>query len=213
MIRPLIVTDCDEVLLHMVSHFRDWLGEVHEVDFDLGNGSFTEALRYRGTGAVVETEAIWALLGGFFDTEMERQTLVPGADRAIDRLSPPADIVVLTNLGDARREARMAQLAAHGIDLPVYTNQGPKGPALLQILEERQPSQAIFIDDLPQHHDSVAQVAPHVGRLHFCAEPAVASRIECAHEAGHAHARIDNWPDATDWLLARLGVEQEENAQ
>ena len=25
--RPLLITDCDEVLLHMVSHFDDWLGE------------------------------------------------------------------------------------------------------------------------------------------------------------------------------------------
>ena len=25
--RPLLITDCDEVLLHMVSHFRTWLGE------------------------------------------------------------------------------------------------------------------------------------------------------------------------------------------
>ena len=25
--RPLVVTDCDEVLLHMVAPFRDWLGE------------------------------------------------------------------------------------------------------------------------------------------------------------------------------------------
>ncbi len=27
MTRPLVVTDCDEVLLHMVRHFREWLGE------------------------------------------------------------------------------------------------------------------------------------------------------------------------------------------
>ena len=25
--RPLLVTDCDEVLLHMVSHFSDWVAE------------------------------------------------------------------------------------------------------------------------------------------------------------------------------------------
>ena len=209
--RPLIVSDCDEVLLHMVSHFRDWLDEVHAVDFDLSNGSFVEAMRYRRSGELVQTEAIWEMLGGFFDTEMERQTLVPGADRAIERLSREADIVILTNLGDERREARIEQLARHGIHLPVYTNQGPKGPALQRILEERQPSHAVFIDDLPQHHDSVAQVAPEVSRLHFCAEPQVAGNIDCAHEAGHAHARIDNWPEATEWILARLAAKQRES--
>ena len=30
--RPLLITDCDEVLLHMVSHFDRWLGEAHEPD-------------------------------------------------------------------------------------------------------------------------------------------------------------------------------------
>ena len=29
MSRPLVVTDCDEVLLHMVRHFRDWLDDDH----------------------------------------------------------------------------------------------------------------------------------------------------------------------------------------
>ena len=28
MSRPLLITDCDEVLLHMVAHFADWLDEV-----------------------------------------------------------------------------------------------------------------------------------------------------------------------------------------
>ena len=36
MTRPLLISDCDEVLLHMVRHFADWLGEAHEVDFTIG---------------------------------------------------------------------------------------------------------------------------------------------------------------------------------
>ena len=33
MSRPLIVSDCDEVLLHMVAPFRDWLAETQGVTF------------------------------------------------------------------------------------------------------------------------------------------------------------------------------------
>ena len=29
--RPLIISDCDEVVLRMVAHFKDWLGESHGV--------------------------------------------------------------------------------------------------------------------------------------------------------------------------------------
>ena len=35
MSRPLLITDCDEVLLHMIGHFREWLAEAHGVDFNL----------------------------------------------------------------------------------------------------------------------------------------------------------------------------------
>jgi hypothetical protein len=95
-------------------------------------------------------------------------------------------------------------LAGHGLDLRVFTNQGPKGPALNAILDEYRPSRAIFIDDLAQHHDSVAELAPHVGRLHLCAEPMLAPHIDCAHRTGSAHARIDDWASALPWLLDRL---------
>jgi hypothetical protein len=53
MSRPLIVSDCDEVLLYMVSHFRDWLGEEHGIDFDMGSSSFAQAMRHRDSGEPV----------------------------------------------------------------------------------------------------------------------------------------------------------------
>ena len=33
MSRPLLISDCDEVLLHMVAHFADWLDEAHRRPF------------------------------------------------------------------------------------------------------------------------------------------------------------------------------------
>jgi hypothetical protein len=35
MSRPLLITDCDEVLLHMVSHFADWVSETRGLSFNL----------------------------------------------------------------------------------------------------------------------------------------------------------------------------------
>jgi FMN phosphatase YigB (HAD superfamily) len=202
--RPLVITDCDEVLLYMVSHFRDWLGEEEGVTFAMGNGDFANAMRYSESGETLETAEIWRLLNKFFDGQMHRQTPVTGAIEGLEALGEHADIVVLTNLMDFRRESRTKQLLEHGLDLKVYTNQGPKGPALQAILDEYRPSRAVFIDDLAQHHDSVAEVAPHVDRLHLCAEPLLAPHIACAHRAGHAHARIDDWSEAVPWLIDRL---------
>jgi hypothetical protein len=205
--RPLIVSDCDEVLLYMVAPFRDWLAERHGVAFDMGGGDFGRAMTYADTGAPVAGEEIWRLLNLFFDSEMHRQSPVPGVVAAIAALREHADVVVLTNLKDFRQEARTRQLLEHGLDLRVFTNQGPKGPALKAILDEYRPSRAVFIDDLAQHHGSVAELMPQVTRLHLCAEPMLAPHIACAHRAGHAHARIDDWASALPWLLDRLHTE------
>lgn len=210
MSRPLLISDCDEVLLYMIAPFRAWLAEQHGVDFDLKDNDFAHAMRYRESGQPVAGEDIWRLLGLFFDGEMHRQSPVTGAVEAIAALSEHADVVVLTNLQDHRQEARSRQLAEHGLDLRVFTNQGPKGPALKAILDEYGPSRALFVDDLAQHHGSVAELVPHVRRLHLCAEPQIAPHIACAHAAGHAHARIDDWNDALPWLLASLYGEEDD---
>lgn len=204
MSRPLIISDCDEVILHMVAHFKEWLEASEGIDFSLEGGNFGEALRWQDSGELLKPDEIWRKLGGFFDTEMERQLPIAGAVDALNELSEHADVVVLTNLVDFRRDKRAEQLAVHGLEAKVYTNQGPKGPALQKIIEEFAPSRALFIDDLAQHHLSVKETTPDVVRLHFCGEPMIADAIDCAHKAGHADARIDVWTHALPWLKQRL---------
>ena len=202
--RPLIISDCDEVLLHMVAPFKEWLEESQGVRFKLQGNNFANALTWVDTGEALAQEDVWKFLGGFFDTEMYRQMPIDGAVAGINRVAEAADVVILTNLNDERQAKRKSQLANVGINARVFTNQGPKGPALQAILDELQPSKAIFIDDLPQHHHSASEMTPRISRLHMCGEPMIADHIDCAHKAGHAHARIDRWEDAVPWLLEEL---------
>jgi hypothetical protein len=197
MARPLLITDCDEVLLHMVVPFAQWLDEAHDVDFDLHNSDWSKALTYKSTGALMEGEKIFTLLRGFFLTEMHRQQPIIGAVDAISALANGADVVVLTNLHDEERDARAAQLRAIGIDVPVYTNQGGKGGVMARILNEYAPSVAVFVDDLAHQHSSIAEHTPHVWRLHMVGEPIIAPRIKPADDAHH---RIDDWATATQWI-------------
>lgn len=209
MSRPLVISDCDEVLLHMVAPFRDWLGETQGVTFRMEGNNFANAMRWTETGEAVGEKDIWRLLGGFFDTQMHTQMPIDGAIHGINTLAEHADVVILTNLTDERQQHRAEQLAAHGVHARVFTNQGPKGPALAQIVAEYAPSRTLFIDDLPQHHHSVALTVPQVRRLHLCGEPMLAPLIDCAHSQGHAHARIDCWHEALPWLLDQLHNEEE----
>jgi len=198
--RPLLITDCDEVLLHMVRHFGVWLRERHDIAFAPDGGDFSTAMT-RPDGSAVAREEMWGLLDEFFPAEMARQTLVPGAAEALAALAEGADIVVLTNLGDHCRDDRITQLAAHGIQHRVETNQGGKGGPVARLVAEYQPSVTVFVDDLAHHHESVAQHAPGVFRLHMVAEPKMAPHVPAA---PHAHARIDDWAEARDWIAARF---------
>ena len=199
--RPLLITDCDEVLLHMVAHFQQWLGEAHDIHFAFETGSFADSLTFRATGEPVPADRVWPLLDEFFRGEMHRQTLVPGALEALGRIAEVADVVVLTNLGDEAHLWRVEQLAAHGIEHEVVCNRGGKGVPAKAIVDRHRATSAVFVDDLPVHHESVAKHAPQVWRLHMVAEPRLAPAVPTAE---HAHARIDDWPSATPWILDRL---------
>ncbi|MXO97082.1 HAD family hydrolase [Erythrobacter aquimaris] len=207
MSRPLIISDCDEVLLYMVSPFRDWLDETQGVEFRMNGNDFAQALRWQESGEVLAPEEIWRMLGKFFDTEMHRQSPIPGAIEGINELGERADVVILTNLVDKRQQMRTEQLADHGLNARVFTNQGPKGPALQRILDEYNPTKAIFIDDLAQHHRSARETIGQITTLHLCGEPMLAPHIDCAHTSGHADARIDTWEHALPWLKEELEKE------
>lgn len=202
MSRPLLITDCDEVLLHMIAHFGQWLGEARDIDFKPEGGHFANAMRRRSDGQPLSHDETWPLLDDFFATEMHRQTLVPHARDALARIGEVADIVILTNLGEHCHAGRVAQLDAVGINHRVVCNQGGKGRPVADLVGEFDPSATVFVDDLPQHHESVARHAPDVWRLHMIAEPTIAGDIP---PASFAHARIDDWSDAVGWVLERFG--------
>jgi hypothetical protein len=189
----------------MVRHFGAWLDEAHAIDFDPRGGAFGDALTRQACGSPVPEHEVWPLLDRFFADEMDRQTLAPGAGEALRRIAKVADVVVLTNLQDWCHTGRSAQLARHGIHHRIVCNQGPKGPAVARLIAEYRPSATVFVDDLEQHHASVARHAPEVRRLHMIVEPAIAPTIPPAPDA---HARIDEWDVAVEWVLARFSVEQ-----
>ena len=201
MTRPLLITDCDEVLLHMVVPFRQWLDEMHGIHFDFSR-RFERALRHKNSGDPIERARMWQLLDGFFTTEMHRQTPIAGAVESLDRLSRHADVVILTNIGEVLGPARAEQLCNCGMTFPVIGNRGGKGPAVARLMERYRPTTCIFVDDLAMNHASVKDVAPGVWRLHMIGDPEMAGHVSGV--AADAHQRIDQWPEAEEWIAARI---------
>ena len=196
--RPLIISDCDEVLLHFTSPFADYLSAEHEMDMVLDSFSLADSIRHRSSGEPVGQAAIWPLLDSFFETHIHTQYPVPGAAEALAELSQVADIVILTNVRDAVQAPRLRELRRHGMDYPVHCNQGPKGPAVVRLIEGRTGA-VVFIDDLPPQHASVKRSEPAVHCLHLVGEPALRRIVP---DAPDADARIDEWPAALPHILS-----------
>lgn len=201
--RPLVICDCDEVLLHFAEPFRAYLASVHDMELNFGSFSLAGSIRRRACGSGITQADVEPLLDGFFDQWIDRQYPAAGAVEALAELHRGADIVILTNVKDMVRTRRGEELARHGMPYEVICNRGPKGPPVAALIADRQPAAAIFIDDLPPHHGSVAKHAPDVHRLHMVADPELRALIPAAPDA---HSRIDDWPSALPYIREALGL-------
>ena len=199
--RPLIVSDADEVLFLFMASFEPYL-EANGHYFDWSSYALDGNIRRRGDGSPAPEDDIARLLGGFFDARTADMDVAPGAPEALAALSRRAQVVVLSNLPWARRRERRRALADNGMDYPLVSNAGPKGPAVAA-LARRAGTPVFFIDDGWNHHESVAASAGAVRRLHMIAHPRLA---EICPPAPGAHYRVDDWPAARAIIEAELAA-------
>lgn len=192
--KPLLILDCDEVILEFAGPFARWLLEKRDIELRYDSYALIGNMRFQESGELVPREQIWTLLAEFFLEGQGFQTPVAGALDAISALQEECDLVVLTNVPEVGKEAREKRLQELGLDCPVFTNRGAKGPKVLELAGGRR---SVFVDDAPSHHESVAHHAPDVGRLHMVASEVLQPLILAAE---HAHARHDQWTDALPWL-------------
>ncbi|MHB9880935.1 HAD family hydrolase [Pacificimonas sp. ICDLI1SI03] len=195
--KPLLISDCDEVLVGFLAPFTEHLDEVHAMSLELNSFALSGNIRRKHDESVVADEHVGHLLNDFFQDGMHRQLEAPGAAEALSALSSLYDIVILTNIEDSFQAARREQLRTLGMDYEVYCNRGPKGPALKRLLEQHGNPPAVFIDDLPPHHESVKAEVPHVHCIHMVADARLQQLLP---PAKAADARIDNWPEARRYL-------------
>ncbi len=192
--RPLLILDCDEVVLRFAAPFREWLRAARGIALRFDSFALVGNMRHIADGRPVEATAFPALLEDFFAEGQPLQAPVPGVVEALAQLGARMDIVCLSNVPEAHAPIRRAVLASHGLDMPLYANDGGKGRMVRALAAGRR---AVFVDDLPPHHESVARHAAHVGRLHMVADEELRPLIPAA---PMAHARIDTWAEAADWI-------------
>lgn len=200
MSRPLIVSDCDGVLLDFADPFTAYLADEHGLTLKLTSFALSGNIHHPD-GTPVEAKAFPALLDGFFSTHMPSQTPIAGAVKALATLAEYCDVVILTNIADHHAVTRTSELARLGMPYRVIGNQGPKGEPIRTLIDAFNPSVAVFIDDLPPHHSSAKAVVPAVHRIHMVAEAPLRDLIP---HAPDADVRIDHWPEALSHIQSVL---------
>jgi len=196
--RPLLIVDADEVVLAFARGFDRFL-ETRGCYLDLVSYRLHGNVRRRDdNSALIDVEV--SVLLDEFRAELDWLEAIDGACEAISALQAHADVVMVSNVSPAQAPARRRNLAKLGLDIPLVANSGPKGP-VVKALARRAGKPVFFMDDVPMHHASVAELTPEVFRIHFVGDERLKPLMP---STPHAHFRADNWTEAQAFITARL---------
>lgn len=198
--RPLLIVDADEVILRFAEGFDRFLRS-RALFLDLTSYRLHGNVKRLGDKMPALDVEVTALLDEF-RTELDSLEAVEHATEALAELRGLLDVVVLSNISELQALARVRNLAALGFDFPLVVNAGPKGPAV-KALASRAALPAFFVDDIPQHHASVAEAAPDVYRIHLIGDERLKPLLP---PCPHAHLRAEDWREAARFIRAKLGA-------
>jgi len=199
--RPLIISDADEVLLQFVAGLELYLDR-QGLWLDLKSFALSGNIKEKSTNKPIPAAKTPDLLADFFVSEAGRLVAVEHAADALKTLSGRAQIIVLTNVPFAQRDARAESLARQGMDYPVIANKGLKGAAV-HYLAQRTNGPIFFLDDIPHNIRSVAEAHRPSRRLHFIADKRLAKLLP---PSEHSHFHSSHWPDAQTFIEEELSA-------
>lgn len=200
-IRPLLVCDVDEVILHLVDPFEKVL---NEMGFHLKSHSFklTGNIFQNETDREATQDEVWQGLDLLFKEQATRQHLVDGAKEALVELSQTIDILFLTNLPHVYGDIRREYLQNHGINYPLVTNTNRKTHAI-KILQDHCDAPVGFIDDTPFNLEQVRDEVDNIHLFHFVANDRfrnLAGEVKGASEA------TGDWSEVTATIQSALTI-------
>jgi len=201
--KPLIICDVDEVVLHFLRGLEEHLAE-NDLWLDPASFALNGNIKHLGTNTPVPNHEIGPLLHEFFVARVGSLDVIDGAASALELLSRSAEIIMLTNMPHDYKEARIINLAAHGMYYPVISNAGAKGPAVKALAHELS-HPVIFLDDTPDNLHSVADTCPDVINIHFIQDIRFSIHLS---EIERFSLRTDNWITAESHIWDQFGASQ-----
>ena len=199
--RPLVICDVDEVVVHFTSAFEHYLAG-RRMWLDTSSFSLDGNIRHAADDAPVATEAIATMIDEFFDLHTAELAAIEGAIAALNDLARQSTVVMLTNLPHHSRGKRIENLRKHGLDFPVITNSGPKGPAIRHLADLTRET-VVFVDDSPGFIASARQHAPDVHLIHFLHDQRFARHLE---HFDYVSLRTGRWDEALPHIKALINA-------
>lgn len=199
--RPLVICDVDEVVVHFTRALEDYLSR-RELRLDTSSFALNGNIRRVGTGEPVASEAVAEMIDDFFHQHTAELDAIDGAIAALHDLARDSSVVMLTNLPHHARDKRIDNLRGHGLDFPVVTNSGPKGPAIRHLADQTRES-VVFVDDSPGFIASARQHAPDVHLIHFLHDERFARHIE---PFDFVSLRTASWDEALPHIKRLIGA-------
>lgn len=204
----LVICDVDEVVVHFTRALEIYLGE-RDLWLDTSSFALNGNVRRMIGNEPIEASEVGKLIDDFFITRTRHMEPIDGAIDSLLAIADHADIVLLTNLphhsGDARRE----NMRSHGLDFPVITNSGPKGPAI-KTLASMVDGPVVFIDDSPSFIASAYEHVPHVRLVHFLHDERFARHLE---PVDYVTLRTGSWDEARPHIISELGAIASSNSR
>jgi hypothetical protein len=198
--RPLLIVDADEVLFHFMSAFLNFIEEKGHA-FVFRSYALAGNVLEKTNGTPLAREQVTDLVSDFF--KVCTRQIPPDLEAAsvISRLlADGIQGIVLSNVPLNAVEDRRYALADAGINLPLAPWSGPKGPAVAALAAKTRKPTA-FVDDIASHHESVAELAPAVYRLHYVTHPKLRQLLGAVEAA---NAQAENWGVLDQLIRKRL---------
>lgn len=189
--RPLLLCDVDEVVVHFLKGLESWLDR-NGLWLDPASFALNGNIRHKHNNQPLEEAKVGPAIMSFFEELTRHLDAIEGAVPALKALADHGDIVMLSNLPSQFKQERINNLASHGLQFPLVTNSGPKGPAVAAIAAGHV-GPVVFIDDHTGYLKSASEHLPHTNLVHFMQDERFGRHV--GHE-DYIHYRTDNWPDA-----------------
>ena len=196
---PLMIFDADEVLVHFAEPFSDYLKK-HNHQLHLTGYRLDNAIKKLETGDVADPDTAKDLVWGFINEETKNQPAAKGAPEALKKLQEYAQIIILSNVPHSVHDDRVLNLKKIGMDYPLISNEGMKGPAVKEILKDHK-AESFFIDDNPYQVESVYNDNQDTVCVHFSVCDLVKPYMP---KAVGASIEPTSWDDLVSKLINRL---------